>query len=111
MFEYNILGLLQQMTMAANAYKTQQGTSDKAIAEILITGFTSQLKGWWDHLLTKQKQLDILNSIQTEEDGIPILDEVKNPIQDAVATLILTISLHFIGDPSHLRDKNAELLH
>ncbi|KAH9705269.1 hypothetical protein KPL70_011799 [Citrus sinensis] len=103
MSEYNILGLLQQMTMAANAYKTQLGTSDKAI--------TGQLKGWWDHLLTKQQQLDILNAIQIDENGAPILDEFNNPIQDAVATLILTISLHFIGDPSHLRDKNAELLH
>jgi len=27
-----------------------------------------------------------------------------------VFTLILTISLHFVGDPSHLKDKNAELL-
>jgi len=45
MSEYNVLGLLQQMTMAANAYKTQSGTSDKAIAEILIAGFTGQLKG------------------------------------------------------------------
>ncbi|KAH9669172.1 hypothetical protein KPL70_021675 [Citrus sinensis] len=95
MSEYNILGLLQQMTMAANAYKTQAGTSDRAISEFLIAGFTGQLKGWWDHLLT----------------NLPILDEFNNPIQDAVATLILTISLHFIGDPSHLRDKNAELLH
>ncbi|KAH9679064.1 hypothetical protein KPL71_025962 [Citrus sinensis] len=111
MSEYNILGLLQQMTMAANAYKTQQETFDKAIAEIFIAGFTGQLKGWWDHLLTQQQQLDILNSIQTYEDRTPILDEFNNPIQDAVATLILTISLHFIGDPSHLRDKNAELLH
>ncbi|KAH9750397.1 hypothetical protein KPL71_013864 [Citrus sinensis] len=111
MSEYNILGLLQQMTMAANAYKTQSGTSDKAIAEILIAGFTGQLKGWWDHLLTKQQQLDILNAIQIDEDRTPILDEFNNPIEDAVATLILTISLHFIGDPSHLRDKNAELLH
>ena len=111
MSEYNILRLLQQMTMAANAYKTQSGTSDKAIAEILIAGFTGQLKGWWDHLLTQQQQLDILNSIQTDEDKVPILDEFNNPIQDAVATLILTISLHFIGDPSHLRDKNSELLH
>ncbi|KAH9704648.1 hypothetical protein KPL70_011549 [Citrus sinensis] len=111
MSEYNILGVLQQMTMAANAYKTQSGTSDKAIAEILIAGFTGQLKGWWDHLLTKLQQLDILNAIQTDESGAPILDEFNNPIQDAVATLILTISLHFIGDPSHLRDKNAELLH
>ncbi|KAH9658023.1 hypothetical protein KPL70_023328 [Citrus sinensis] len=111
MSEYNILGLLQQMTMAANAYKTQLGTSDKAIADILIAGFTGQLKGWWDHLLTKQQQLEILNAIQIDENGAPILDEFNNPIQDAIATLILTISLHFIGDPSHLRDKNAELLH
>ncbi|KAH9657342.1 hypothetical protein KPL70_023038 [Citrus sinensis] len=111
MSEYNSLGLLQQMTMTANAYKTQSGTSDKAIAEILIAGFTSQLKGWWDHLLTKQQQLDILNAIQIDENGAPILDEFNNLIQDTVATLILTISLHFIGDPSHLRDKNAELLH
>ncbi|KAH9707173.1 hypothetical protein KPL70_012478 [Citrus sinensis] len=111
MSEYNILGVLQQMTMAANAYKTQSGTSDKAIAEILIAGFTGQLKGWWDHLLTNLQQLDILNAIQTDENRAPILDEFNNPIQDAVATLILTISLHFIGDPSHLRDKNAELLH
>ncbi|KAH9680518.1 hypothetical protein KPL71_026571 [Citrus sinensis] len=111
MSEYNILGLLQQMTMAANTYKTQSGTSDKAIAEILIAGFTGQLKGWWDHLLTKQQQLEILDSIQLDENGAPILDEFNSPIQDAVATLILTISLHFIGDPSHLRDKNAELLH
>ncbi|KAH9663275.1 hypothetical protein KPL70_019618 [Citrus sinensis] len=111
MSEYNILGLLQQMTMAANAYKTQAGTSDRAISEILIAGFTGQLKGWWDHLLTNQQQLDILNSIQVDENRASIFDEFNNPIQDAVATLILTISLHFIGDPSHLRDKNAELLH
>ncbi|KAH9718252.1 hypothetical protein KPL71_022148 [Citrus sinensis] len=111
MSEYNILGLLQQMTMAANAYKTQAGTSDRAISEILIAGFTGQLKGWWDHLLTNQQQFDILNSVQKDENGASILDEFNNPIQDAVATLILTISLHFIGDPSHLRDKNAELLH
>ncbi|KAH9724150.1 hypothetical protein KPL70_007381 [Citrus sinensis] len=111
MSEYNILGLLQQMTMATNAYKTQSGTSDKAIAEILIAGFTGQLKGWWDHLLTKQQQLDILHAIQADENGAPICDEFNSPIQDAVATLILTISLHFIGDLSHLRDKNAELLH
>ncbi|KAH9786551.1 hypothetical protein KPL71_010298 [Citrus sinensis] len=40
MSEYNILGLLQQMTMAANAYKTEAGISDRAISEILIAGFT-----------------------------------------------------------------------
>jgi len=28
------------MTIAANAYKTQTGTPDKAIAELLIAGFS-----------------------------------------------------------------------
>ena len=106
MSEYNILGLLQQMTMAVNAYKTQSGTSDRAIAEILIAGFTGQLNGWWDHLLTKHQQLDILNSIQVDENGAPILDEFNSPIQDAVATLILTIS-HMVFEHKLRRFRNG----
>ncbi|KAG8645457.1 hypothetical protein MANES_10G066150v8 [Manihot esculenta] len=98
------------MTMAANAYKTQSFASDRAIAEIIIAGFTGQLKGWWDYHLTDQEQLDILSSIQVNSEGEPILNELGETIQDAVSALILTISLHFIGDPSHLKDKNAELL-
>ena len=43
-------------------------------------------------------------------DNLPILDELGNPILDAVSALILTISLHFVGDPSHIKDKNTELL-
>ena len=44
------------------------------------------------------------------EEQTPILDSSGNTIQNAVSTLILTISLHFVRDPSHLKDKNAELL-
>jgi hypothetical protein len=32
--------------MTVNAYKTQTGTLDKVIVELLITGFSGQLKGW-----------------------------------------------------------------
>ena len=39
MSEYQVLGLLQQMTIAANAYKTQTGSMDKAIAKLLIASF------------------------------------------------------------------------
>jgi len=98
------------MTMTANAYKTQTRTPDKAIAELLIVGFCGQLKGWWDYHLTEIDHLHILNSIQIIEDQTPILDPSRNTIQDVVSTLILTISLHFVGDASHLKDKNAELL-
>ena len=40
------------MTMVANDYKTQTGTSNKAIAELLIVGCSGQLKGWWNYNLT-----------------------------------------------------------
>jgi len=98
------------MTMAVNTYKTQTRTPNKAIVELLITGFSAQLKGWWDYYLTETNYLHILNSIQTYENQTPIIDPSGNTIQDVVSTLILTISLHFVGDPSHLKDKNVELL-
>ena len=47
----------------------------------------------------------MLRPIQIDENRAPILDQFNNPIQDAVATLILTISLHFIGDTSTLETK------
>ncbi|XP_058003922.1 uncharacterized protein LOC131180593 [Hevea brasiliensis] len=96
--------------MAANAYRTQVGTTDQAIAELLIAGLSGQLKGWWDYYLTPQQRLEILKSVELDEDQNPILDENGRPIQNAVATLILAFTLHFVGDPSHLKDKNAELL-
>jgi hypothetical protein len=110
MSEYNIFNTLQQMTMAINAYKTQIKTLEKAIVELLIAGFSSQFKGWWDYYLTETDHLHIINSIQTYEDHTSILDPSGNTIQDVVSTLILTIFLYFVGDPSHLKDKNAELL-
>jgi hypothetical protein len=39
------------------------------------------------------------------EDQIPILDFNGNTVQDAVSTFILTISLHFVRDPSALKIK------
>jgi hypothetical protein len=68
MSEYNTLNTLQQMTMVINTYKTQIGTLDKTIVELLIVGFSFQLKGWWDYHLTETQRLEILNSIQMTED-------------------------------------------
>ncbi|KAH9803221.1 hypothetical protein KPL71_001681 [Citrus sinensis] len=53
--------LLQQMTMAANAYKTQAGTSNRAISEILIAGFTGQLKGHTANYYRMNKKLHELD--------------------------------------------------
>ena len=51
MSEYNILNVLH-----SNVYKTLNQNcliSDFSIANLLIAGFTGQLKGWWDHALTE----------------------------------------------------------
>ncbi|ESQ43539.1 hypothetical protein EUTSA_v10015863mg [Eutrema salsugineum] len=99
-----------KMTTAANAYKTQVGNEDRTVAELLIAGFSGQLKGRWDNYLNNQQRSEILDAVKTDEDNVPILDNFGNPQQDAVATLVIAINLHFKGDPSVLRDKNAELL-
>ncbi|KAK5775678.1 hypothetical protein PVK06_043598 [Gossypium arboreum] len=99
--------------MVSNVYKTQNQNgliSDHVIANLLVTGFTGQLKGWWDHALTKTQQEEILKAIKKDDQGRIILDEQGREIQDAVATLIFSTSKHFIGDPSNLKDKNSELL-
>ena len=80
MSEHQILNLLQQMTMAANAYKTQTGISDRAITEFLVTGFSGQLKVWWDFHLSPEEQSNILDAIQIDKDSIPILNEIGNSI-------------------------------
>jgi hypothetical protein len=80
MSEYNILNTLQQMTIIANAYKTQTKTLDKAITELLIVGFSGQLKRWWDYHLTKTQHLEILNFIQMNKDQILILNSDRNTI-------------------------------
>jgi hypothetical protein len=80
MSEYNILNTLQQMTMAANAYKTQTGTPDKAIVGLLIANFSSQLKGWWDYHLTETDHLHILNSskhIKTKHPSLTHLEALS----------------------------------
>ncbi|PKI71450.1 hypothetical protein CRG98_008123 [Punica granatum] len=98
------------MTMVSNAYKTQTRLSDPAIAHMLIARFTGQLKGWWDNYLSPFQQNEILTSVKTDESDEIIWDANNEDIPDAVATLVFAISQHFVGDPSHLKDKNLELL-
>ncbi|GAV65075.1 hypothetical protein CFOL_v3_08590, partial [Cephalotus follicularis] len=63
MNKYHIINKLQKMIMANNAYKIKN-TYDKIVANLLIAGFTDQLKGWWDNVLTIQQQIEILESVE-----------------------------------------------
>ncbi|XP_043725526.1 uncharacterized protein LOC122672090 [Telopea speciosissima] len=108
MSEYNIINKLQEMTMVANAYRIKE-TSDQAIADLLASGFTGQLKGWWDYVLTTNQKTEILTTVQTTKDRVIILEDGR-VVEDAVNTLIYNITKYFLGDPSRLKDRSSEQL-
>nr|KYP73766.1 hypothetical protein KK1_006416 [Cajanus cajan] len=107
--EYNIMHMLQHMTMVCTAYQTTHESSEEAIANIIVSGFTGQLKGWWDHYLTEAQKLGIFSAVKIDDNGEPIFNNGET-IPDAVNTLIFTIAQHFTGDPSLWKDRSAELL-
>ncbi|XP_059633184.1 uncharacterized protein LOC132275972 [Cornus florida] len=86
--------------MVSTAYKTKTDSSDHVIAQLLVGGFTSQLKGWWDNILTPDKRQAILNSVKTTPKGTIIKTEEGANIEDTVATLIFSIAKLFLGDLS-----------
>ena len=46
MSEHQIVNLLHEMMMAANAYKIKTNNSNHHAARTLVIGFTDLLKGW-----------------------------------------------------------------
>ncbi|RVW23260.1 hypothetical protein CK203_093426 [Vitis vinifera] len=110
MTEYNILTKLQEMTMVSTAYKLNNRLPDHAVAQTIVAGFTGQLKGWWDNYLTSDDKNNILKAYRINESNEVVKDEDGQDIEDAVATLIYSISKHFIGDPAKIKDKTADLL-
>ncbi|KAH1254618.1 hypothetical protein GmHk_04G011030 [Glycine max] len=108
--EYNIMNTLQHMTMVATAYQTSHECSEETIINILVAGFSGQLKGWWDNYLTNEEKSKIYSAVKTDLNGKVITNDDDKEIPDAVNTLVFTIAQHFIGDPSLWKDRSAELL-
>lgn len=83
--------------MAFIAYKSKWNI-DHSFAKHIVAGFTKQLKGWWDNVLTDEGKRMILHNI----------DENRN--QNAVHTLIFTITKHFLGEPTIFQERALEIL-
>uniref|UniRef100_A0A0R0I5I2 Peptidase A2 domain-containing protein n=1 Tax=Glycine max TaxID=3847 RepID=A0A0R0I5I2_SOYBN len=96
--------------MVATAYQTSHECSEETIIDILVAGFSGQLKGWWDNYLTNEEKSKIYSAVKTDLNGKVITNDDDKEIPDAVNTLIFTIAQHFIGDPSLWKDRSAELL-
>lgn len=74
-----------------------KGNDDPTIAKALISGFTSQLKGWWDFSVSTEGKTEIFG--MTKQEG-------ENMVPNCVNTLLYTIGLHFIGSASMYADKS-----
>ncbi|XLU95011.1 hypothetical protein S245_009363, partial [Arachis hypogaea] len=108
--EYNIMSMLQHMTMVGTTYQAAHKTSEEAIANVIISGFSGQLKDCWDNYLFDDKKQSIFSAVKVNDQNEPIIGDNGEPIPDAINTLIFTIASHFIGDPSLWKDRSAELL-
>lgn len=81
------------MLMYATICKANKN-SDKHVASFITAGFTNQLKGWWDNILTPSQRNDILNVVKTIHMTDASTSTVKKEItEDSVYTLIQTITI------------------
>ncbi|QHN92674.1 uncharacterized protein DS421_17g585860 [Arachis hypogaea] len=108
--EYNIMSMLQHMTMVGTAYQAAHETSKEAIANVIVSGFSGQLKGWWDNYLSDDQKQSIFSAVKVNDQNGPIIGDDGEPIPDVVNTLIFNIASHFIGDSSLWKDRSTELL-
>ncbi|KAK9743362.1 hypothetical protein RND81_03G234300 [Saponaria officinalis] len=93
--EYEILNTLQEMGMATAAYKLREN-NEQVVFSVLISGFTGQLKNWWDNSLTFESRLEIFNhtSRKINDDNMEVI------VNDCCDYLIIVIAMYFIGNPA-----------
>ncbi|KAG5609427.1 hypothetical protein H5410_020708 [Solanum commersonii] len=103
-YEWNLDGLtdkqltilVHRMLMYTTIFKSVNNT-DRTICKIIIAGFTSQPRGWWDNYMSTKPKAAIIN-VKAANEGIDNLgfSLVKNR-EDVDYTLVLTILEHFNG--------------
>ena len=119
LYEWNIDGLSEQeiinkmghMSMVGIAYQNNHNLDQHEIVNLLITGFSSTLHGWWDSYLTEESRDSIKHVVKKNDEGFPIFDKsIDRGIPDGVNTLIYTILKHFFGTPSNISSGVFDLL-
>ena len=87
------------MSMVGIAYMNSHNLEHHKIVDLLVTGFSSTLHGWWDSYLTEDSRETIKHAVKKMK-GIP----------DGVNTLIYTILKHFVGTPSNISSRISDYL-
>ena len=95
--------------MVANAYITNHNLDHDEIVDLLITGFSRTLRGWWEKYLTEESRESIKKAVKKDDDGLPIFYErIGQGIPNGVNTLIYTIIKHFFGIPANISSRISD---
>ena len=74
--------------MVENSYLVKQSLSHHEVVELIIFGFTSSLRQWWEKNLTEEDRDLIHYAVQHEEAGYPIFDEtIGQGVSDGINTI------------------------
>ncbi|KAG5590050.1 hypothetical protein H5410_040564 [Solanum commersonii] len=103
-YEWNLDGLIDRkltimvhrMLMYATICKSVSNT-DKTIYEMIIAGFTGQLREWWNNYMPSDARAAVINAKAVNEGVDNLGFALVQNRQDVVYTLILTILEHFSG--------------
>ena len=60
------------MSMVEIAYMNNRNLDHPKIVDLLMTGFSSTLRGWWDSYLTEDSRESIKIAIKKNDEGLPI---------------------------------------
>ena len=99
------------MSMVGIAYQNNHDLDQLEIVDLLVTGFSGTLRGWWDSYLTKESKDSIKHAGKKNNESLPIFYErIGRGIPDGVNTLIYTVLKHFVGTPTNVSSRISDYL-
>ena len=97
------------MSMIGISYQNNHDLDQPEIVDLLVTGFSDTLCGWWDSYLTEESKDSIKYAVKKNDEGLPIFYEsIGHSIPDGVNTLIYIILKHFVGTPSNISSRVSD---
>ena len=109
--EQEIINKMSYMSMVGIAYQNNHDLDQPEIIDLLITGFSGTLRGWWDSYLIGESKDSIKHAVKKNDEGLPIFDEsIGRGIPNGVNTLVYTILKHFVGTPSNVSSRIFDYL-
>ena len=109
MSEQEIINKMGHMSMIGISYQNNHDLDQPEIVDLLVTGFSDTLCGWWDSYLTEESKDSIKYAVKKNDEGLPIFYEsIGHSIPDGVNTLIYIILKHFVGTPSNISSRVSD---